>query len=74
MISYERLWKTMEKRGISQYDLYEHHNIPRSLLHRLRNNMNIEIFTLDRLCEILNCDIGDICEHIPAHPEIDTTN
>lgn len=65
MISYERLWNTMKERGITQYDLYEHYNVPRSLLHRLRKNQNIEIYTLDKLCSILKCGFEDICEHIP---------
>ena len=65
MISYERLWNTMKERGISQYDLYEHYNFNRSIIHRLRHNMNIEINTLDRLCSILDCRIEDIAEYFP---------
>ena len=65
MISYRRLWKTMEKRGITQYDLYTHHNVNRSLLDRLRHNQNVETNTIDRLCNILNCRVEDIMEHIP---------
>ena len=36
MIRYDRLWETMKQRGVSQYDLYTHHNINRSQLDRLR--------------------------------------
>ena len=64
MIKYDRFWVTMKERGITQYDLYEHYEITRSLLDRLRKNKNIEIFTIDRLCSILHCDIEDIVEHI----------
>lgn len=64
MIKYDRLWKTMKDRGISQYDLYTHYNVNRSQLDRLRRNSNIETNTLDRLCNILKCDIEDIMEHI----------
>lgn len=62
MIKYDRFWVTMKERGISQYDLYEHYEITRSLLDRLRKNKNIEIFTIDRLCSILDCNIEDIVE------------
>lgn len=65
MIIYDRLWKTMEKRGVTQYDLYTHHNVNRSLLDRLRHNQNIEVNTIDRLCNILHCKVEDILEHIP---------
>ena len=65
MIKYDRLWKTMAARGITQYDLYTHYNVNRSLLDRLRNNKNVEINTIDRLCNILKCSVEDIMEHVP---------
>ena len=65
MIKYDRLWETMKQRGITQYDLYTKYNINRSLLDRLRNNKNIEIQTIDRLCNILNCRVEDVMEHFP---------
>ena len=64
MIKYDRFWVTMKERGITQYDLYEHYQITRSLLDRLRKNKNVEIYTIDRLCSILHCEIEDIVEHI----------
>ena len=65
MIKYDRLWQTMEQRSITQYDLYTHHGVNRSLLNRLRHNQNIEINTIDKLCNILHCNVEDIMEHIP---------
>ena len=65
MIRYDRLWETMKQRGVSQYDLSTHHNINRSQLDRLRKNKNVEVHTIDRLCNILRCRVEDIMEHIP---------
>ena len=65
MIKYDKLWETMKKRGISQYDLYTHYNVTNSLLDRLRHNKNIETYTIDRLCNILQCRVEDIMEHFP---------
>ena len=65
MIKYDRLWETMKKRGISQYDLYTRHNVNRSQLDRLRKNRNVEVNTIDKLCNILQCRVEDIMEHIP---------
>ena len=65
MIKYDRLWKTMKKRGISQYDLYTHYNVNRAQINRLRHNQNVEVNTIDRLCNILQCSVEDIMEHIP---------
>ena len=69
MIKYDRFWVTMKERGITQYDLYEHYQITRSLLDRLRKNKNVEIYTIDRLCSILHCEIEDIVEHVPEPDE-----
>lgn len=65
MIRYDRLWVTMKERGITQYDLYTHHNVNRSQLDRLRKNQNVEVNTIDRLCNILKCRVEDIMEHFP---------
>lgn len=65
MIRYDRLWETMKKRGVTQYDLYTHHNVNRSQLDRLRKNLNVEVNTIDRLCNILSCRVEDIMEHFP---------
>ena len=65
MIKYDRLWQTMKQRGVSQYDLYTHYNVNRSQLNRLRHNENVEINTIDKLCNILQCRVEDIMEHFP---------
>ena len=65
MITYDRLWKTMEKKGITQYDLYTRYNVNRSQLNRLRQNQNVEINTIDKLCNILQCRVEDSLEHFP---------
>ena len=55
----------MKKKGITQYDLYTHHNVNRAQLDRLRKNKNVEVNTIDRLCNILQCSVEEIMEHIP---------
>ena len=65
MIKYDRLWQTMKNRNVSQYDLYTHYNVNRSQLDRLRHNKNVEVNTIDKLCNILQCKVEDIMEHIP---------
>lgn len=64
MILFDKLWQTMQERGITQYDIYTKYNMNRAQLHRLRHNQNIETNTLDRLCNILDCNIEDIMTHI----------
>lgn len=63
MIKYDRLWKNMKEKGISQYALYTTYNINRSQLNRLRHNENVQVNTIDKLCNILHCRVEDIMEH-----------
>ena len=65
MIKYDRLWQTMKKRGITQYALYTHYHVNRSQINRLRQNQNVETNTIDKLCNILHCNVEDIMEHVP---------
>ena len=65
MISFERLWVTMEKRGISTYQLRERCGIDSKTIRRLRANENIETKTLDKLCAALSCRLEDIAEYKP---------
>lgn len=64
MIKYDRLWQTMKDKNVSQYDLYTKYEFSRSLLDRLRKNKNIETFTIDKICNVLHCNVEDIMEHI----------
>ena len=63
MIVYDRLWKTMEQKGISQYKLIHQYGFSNGQLDRLRKNGNINMFTLNTLCRILDCAVEDIIEY-----------
>lgn len=63
MIVYDRLWKTMSDKGISQYRLVTN-GISHSTLARLKNNQTVNTDTLNKLCIILNCNVQDIIEYI----------
>lgn len=63
MIVYDRLWKTMKERDISQYKLIKEHKISTGQLDRLRKNDNVSTYTLNQLCRILDCKLEDIAEY-----------
>ena len=63
MIVYDRLWKTMKKKGISTYTLREKCGIDSKTIRRLKNNENTETKTLNKICSILNCRLEDIAEY-----------
>ena len=60
MISYEPFYKTLQKKGISTYKLITEYHISRSLLDRLKHDRPISTVTLNDLCEILQCNVGDV--------------
>jgi len=62
VIIYDKLWKTLTEKGISQYKLIKTYNISTGQLDRLRKNGNVNTFTLNQLCTILDCRLEDIAE------------
>lgn len=63
MIIYDRLWITMKEKKISQYQLIKKYGFSTGQLDRLRKNENVNTYTLNTLCEILDCNIEDIAEY-----------
>ncbi|MBQ3545798.1 MAG: helix-turn-helix transcriptional regulator [Lachnospiraceae bacterium] len=64
MISFDKLWITLKEKNISQYKLIKDYKVSSGQLDRLRKNGNVNTFTLDQLCKILNCKLEDIAEFI----------
>ncbi len=63
MIVFDRLWETMKKKGISQYKLIHEYKVSSGQLDRLRKNGNVNTYTLDQLCKILDCQLDEIAEY-----------
>lgn len=61
IISYNPLWVTLEKNGISQYHLLKS-GIDNKTLDSLKKNKNITLLTLEKLCIIIGCTPNDIVE------------
>ena len=65
MIVFDKLWATMEQKGVSTYWLREKCGIDRKTIRRLRANENVETKTLNKLCVVLECSLQDIAEFVP---------
>ena len=63
MIVFDKLWQQMKIKGISQYRLLKEYGLSSGQLDRLRKNENISTYTLNHLCEILDCKLEDIAEY-----------
>ena len=62
MISYNRLWETLEKRKISQYRLIKEFGLSSGQMSRLKKNTYVSTHTLETLCRILDCRIEEVME------------
>ena len=63
MISYKPLWETMQKKGITTYQLIQQ-GIDRKIIHNLKHNDNITMLTAEKLCKIIGCSISEVVEFI----------
>lgn len=66
MIDYSPFWETLEQSDENWYTLTTKHHISNSTLHRLKHNKDVSTKTLNDLCRILNCQMGDILQYIPS--------
>lgn len=71
-ISYKKLWILLIDKEISPAMLRKNLKIATGTMTKLRRNEEVALSVLLRICEYLNCDIGDICEAVKT--ENDTTN
>ena len=63
MISYEPLFRTMAAKGITSYRLMKL-GFPRSTYYAMKRGDNISSHTVNQLCKLLKCQVGDIMEYI----------
>ena len=63
-ISYKKLWKLLIDRDMKKKDLIALSGISQSSVTKMGKNENVNTDVLVRICQALNCDIGDISEII----------
>ena len=64
MISFDPLWDTMKRKGVSKYKLLKDYHFSAGQLNRLRRNCNVNTYTLNQLCKILDCKIEDVAVYL----------
>lgn len=65
MIVYKNILQKLKAAGYSAKRIRQENIFPESVLTRLRNNKPVSTETLDKICNILRCDISDIIEQRP---------
>ncbi len=64
MIDFSPMWKLMQEKGISQYYLLKKVGIDNKTLYSIKNNGNITLLTLEKLCRAMQCTPNDIVRFI----------
>ena len=65
-VSYNKLWKLLVDKKMSKADLRRAVEISPNTMTKLRHDEEVSMTVLKRICEYLECNIGDICDFIPA--------
>ena len=63
-ISYKKLWILLVEKDISQPQFRKDLNIATGMMTKMRRNEEVALSVLLRICEYLDCNIGDICDAI----------
>ena len=61
-ISYKKLWILLIEKYISPATMRKDLLIASGTLTKMRRNEEVALSVLIRICEYLNCNIGDICD------------
>lgn len=63
MIVYKNIIERLSAAGYSTYRIRKEKIIPESTMQKIRVNGTITTGTINRLCELLHCQPGDIMEY-----------
>lgn len=68
MLKYKEVLKQLKQNGYSTYYLSKNKIMGNSKIQNIRDN-KVDAKTINQICQLLNCQPGDILEYIPDKPE-----
>ncbi len=63
-VSYNRLWKLLIDKKMSVADLRKAAEIAPNTMTRMRKDQEVTMSVLEKICDVLDADFGDIIEYI----------
>ena len=64
-VSYNKLWKLLIDKEMKKVDLRDQAGLTTNVLAKLGKNEHVSTQSLEKICGILECEVGDILEFIP---------
>ena len=68
-ISYNKLWKLLVDKKMSKADLRKAAGIAPNTMTRLRRDEEVTLSVLNKICTVLDVNIGEIMEFLPDAEE-----
>lgn len=68
-ISYNKLWKKMIDQNMNRTQLKEKAKISTNAVAKLGKNESVSMETLDKICRVFKCNIGDVMEFVNENSE-----
>lgn len=59
-VSYKKLWKILIDKNLKKTDLIKKAGITSNIIARMGNNQYIAMESLEKICNALKCDVGEI--------------
>ena len=69
-VCYDKLWKLLIDKKMNKSDLRNKVGMGPSTLAKLGREEKISMDVIMRICEVLNCDVGDIMEILPEKEDV----
>lgn len=68
-ISYKRLWVQLIEKDLSKVEMKKSLGLSAGTMSKLNKGEDVSLSVILRICDYLNCDIGDICEAVSINVE-----
>lgn len=64
-VSYNKLWKLMIDKKYNKGKICQEAGISPGTMAKMSKDESVNLKILERICDVLDCDIGDIVEKLP---------
>ena len=64
-VSYNRLWKLLVDKKMSKADLRKASGVSPNTMTKLRRDEPVMLNVLDKICDTLGCNYGDVMDYLP---------
>ena len=68
-VSYNKLWKLLIDKKMNKTELRIKAGLSTNVIAKMGKEESVQVETLYKICNVLGCEIGDICEEVVEQSE-----